>query len=72
MAGDVDMRLPLGDDPHAEVRQLVHDPADRDFVAGDDPRREDDGVALAELQFVSSRRRSGRARRAARPARRWR
>ena len=46
------MRLPLGDDPDAEVRQLVHDPADRDLVAGDDPRREDDRVALAELELV--------------------
>ena len=52
MAGDVDMRLALGDDLHAEVGQLVHDPADRDLVAGDDPRREDDRVALAELELV--------------------
>ena len=52
MAGDVDVRLLLGDDAHAEVRQLVHDPPDRDLVAGDDPGREDDGVVFAELQFV--------------------
>ena len=52
MTGHVDMRLPLGDDLHAKVGQLVHDPADRDFVAGDDPRREDDRVAFAKLQLV--------------------
>ena len=46
------MRLALGDDPRAKVGQLVHDPADGDFVAGDDARGEDDGVALAQLEFV--------------------
>ena len=42
----------LGDDLHAEVGQLVHDPADRDLVAGDDPRREDDRVAVGQLELV--------------------
>ena len=52
MAGYVNVRLPLGDDHHAEVGQLVHDPADRELVAGDDLRREDDGVAFVELELV--------------------
>ena len=38
MAGDMDMRLALGDDLRIEVGKLVHDPADRDLVARDDPR----------------------------------
>ena len=52
MARDMDMRLPLRDDPHAQVGQLVHDPPDRDLVAGNDPRREDHRVALGELELV--------------------
>ena len=48
------MGLLLGDDQHAQVGQLVHDPADRHFVAGDDPRREDHRVARAELELVGA------------------
>src|SRR4051812_33288886 len=52
MARDMDMRLALGDDPGTQVRQLVHDAADRDFIAGNNPRGEDHGVALGELEFM--------------------
>ena len=38
MSRDVHVRLLLGDDLHAEIGELVHDPADRDFVPRDDPR----------------------------------
>src|SRR5690349_8072599 len=52
VAGNMDVRLTLSDDLHAEVRKLVHNPADADLVAGDDPRRENDRVAFAEFQLV--------------------
>ena len=42
----MDVRLPLGDDPNAKLGQLVHDPADRDLIAGYDARGEDDGVTV--------------------------
>ena len=47
MAGDVDARMvALGVEAHAAVGELVLQVADRDLVAGDDPRGEDAGVAL--------------------------
>ena len=42
----MDMRLAIGDHRHAEIGQLVLDAADGDFVAWDNARREDDGVAV--------------------------
>jgi len=36
--GDVHMGLALRHDAHAKVGKLVHDPSDRDLVAGDDAR----------------------------------
>ena len=56
MARDVDVRLALGDDQHAEVAQRVHDPADGDLVAGDLLRREDHRVALDQLELVIAER----------------
>ena len=50
------MRLALGDDQRAEVAQRIHDPADGDFVARDLLRREDDRVALGELQLMLAER----------------
>src|SRR6476659_2845926 len=54
MSRDVDVSLALRNHADAKVGQLVHDPADRDLVPRDDPRREYDGIALAELQVVRS------------------
>ena len=72
VTGDVNMRLLLGDDQRAEVRQLVHDPPDRDFVAGDDPRREDHRVAGGQLELVAARRDPAQRRARLALARRWR
>ena len=52
--------------------ELVLDPADRDLVARDLLGREDDEIAARRARACAGRRRSGRARRAARPGRRWR
>ena len=53
MAADMDMGLFLGDRQHVLGRELVHDPPDRDLIARDLLRREDDGVARFELDLVT-------------------
>src|SRR6185369_17977478 len=55
MAGYMDVRLALRHDAHAKIGQLVHDAANRDFVARDDPRRKDDRIAFAKLQVMIAR-----------------
>lgn len=50
VAGDVDAGVvPLGVEAHAAVRELVLQTADRQLIAGNDPRREDAVIALAQL-----------------------
>ena len=52
MARNVHVRLAFGNDLHAEIGQLVHDPPDRHLIARNDARREDHGIGLAELQLM--------------------
>jgi hypothetical protein len=52
MAGDVDLRLAVGDHPDAPRGKLVLDPADGDLVAGDLLRREDDEIPFRHAQLV--------------------
>src|SRR5204863_1282832 len=49
VAGDVDVLDALVDDLRAAARQVVDDAADRLLVAGDRPRRDDDGVVFVDL-----------------------
>ena len=52
MAGDVDLRLAVGDHLDAPGGELVLDAADGDLVAGNLLGREDHEVAALEAQFV--------------------
>ena len=72
MAGDVDFALPVGDHLDAAIGEQVLDAADGELVAGNLAAREQHDVALASGSSGCCPRRCGRARRAARPARRWR
>ena len=58
MAGHMHMRLPLRDDLRPKLSQLIHDAANRDFIARDDPGGEDDSVPLRKLQLMWRRRRT--------------
>ncbi len=50
VARDVDAGvIALGVEAHPAVSELVLQPADRQLIAGDDPRREDAVIALAQL-----------------------
>ena len=52
VAGHMNMRLLLGNGQDVAFRQLVHDDANGDFIAGNLFRREDNGIALLQLDRV--------------------
>ena len=52
VAGDVHLRVALVHDVGAELGEAVDHAVDGVLVAGDEARREDDGVALADLDLV--------------------
>src|SRR3546814_20389374 len=50
---DMNMRLLFGDGQHVLRRELVPDTSDRDLVARDLLRREDDGVVRLQLDLMA-------------------
>ena len=50
VSGDMHVCVPFVEYLRATLEQMVHDMADGLLVAGDNPRRDDDGIALFHLQ----------------------